>query len=122
MAKEEKNEVEVESTEISDEFVDKKDKKKKVKKQSLISKIIGLIIWLVVFAWAGILLYDYYNVNQEKEPKFCLKTEIFEYEDGSVTLCTGLGYKVYRYEREILNAREFGPFWIENRSEKLEEE
>lgn len=104
----------VEEKEISDEFVDKKEKKQ----QSLISKIIWTIIWILIFVWAGMLLFDYYNVSQEKEPKFCIKKEIIEYPDGSVDVCTGLGYKVYHYERESFNAREFGPFWIEDRSAK----
>ena len=110
---------EKESKEMSEEFVDKKKEKNK---QSLISKIIWTIIWVLILIWAGILVYDYYNVSKEKEAKFYIKKEIIKYEDSSVDVCTGLGYNVYHYKRESFNAREFGPFWIEARSVKQDKE
>ena len=59
----------------------------------------------------GICLFDFYNVTNEKEPQFCLKEEIIEYADGHVDVCTGLGYKVHKYDRASYKAIEFGPFW-----------
>lgn len=119
MAKDKKEEVteEVkEEKELSDEFVDEKDKKKSKKKPGIVSKLINFVITIVIFGWVAIALIDFINVQQEKEPMFCIEKETTEYADGSVELCKGLGYKVYYYNRASFQGYEFGPFWITDRS------
>ena len=86
-------------------------KEKKRRKKGIISRIFDLIIWIVLLGWMGICLFDFYNVTNEQEPKFCLKQEILEYEDGTVDVCKGLGYNVHKYNRASYKAIEFVPFF-----------
>lgn len=104
-----------EEKELSDEFVEKKEKKKK----SIFSRITNFILTIIIFGWVAIALIDYINVSQEKEPMFCLEKETITHEDGTVSLCKGLGYKVYKYERAAIQGTEFGPFWIKERTEPI---
>lgn len=89
---------------------EKKEKKKR--KRGIIARIFDLILWIVLLGWMGVCLFDFYNVTNEQDPKFCLKQEILEYEDGNVDVCTGLGYKVHKYNRASFKAIEFVPFWV----------
>ena len=114
MAKEEVKEV-VEEKELSDEFVDEKDKKKK----NIIVSIFNFVLTIVIFGVVGMAVIDFINVNQEKEPMFCIKKEVINHEDGTVDVCTGVGYKVYQYKRESIKGSEFGPFWIEEKNKPL---
>ena len=118
MAKEEVKEV-VEEKELSDEFVDEKDKKKGNKKKNIIISIFNFILTIVIFGVVGMAVIDFINVNQEKEPMFCVKKEVITHEDGTVELCVGVGYKVYRYNHESIKGSEFGPFWIEEKTKPL---
>lgn len=118
MAKEEVKEV-VEEKELSDEFVDEKDKKKGKKKKNIIISIFNFILTIVIFGVVGMAVIDFINVNQEKEPMFCVKKEVITHEDGTVDVCTGIGYKVYQYKRESIKGSEFGPFWIEEKTKPL---
>lgn len=113
MAKEEVKEV-VEERELSDEFVDKKEKK-----TNIIIRIFNVILTIVVFGIVGMAVIDFINVNQEKEPMFCVKKEVITHDDGTVAVCTGIGYKVYQYNRESIKGSEFGPFWIEEKTKPL---
>lgn len=106
---------EVEETEEKDEFFEEQKQRRKDEK-SLIYKIVNTFLWIVVFAWMAICLYDFFNVHQGKEPTFCIKKETTVYEDGTVDSCLGLGYKVYNYNRNSFKAIEFGPFWSKDRS------
>lgn len=118
MAKEEEKEV-VEEKELSDEFVDEKDKKKGKKKKNIIISIFNFILTIVIFGVVGMAVIDFINVNQEKEPIFCIHEEWTQYDDGTVELCVGVGYKVYRYNRESIKGSEFGPFWIKEKTKPL---
>lgn len=118
MAKEEVKEV-VEEKELSDEFVDEKDKKKTKKKKNIIVSIFNFVLTIVIFGVVGMAVIDFINVNQEKEPIFCIHEEWTQYDDGTVELCVGVGYKVYRYNRESIKGSEFGPFWIEEKTKPL---
>ena len=113
MAKEEEKEV-VEERELSDEFVDKKEKK-----TNIIIRIFNVILTIVIFGIIGMAVIDFINVNQEKQPMFCVKKEVINHEDGTVDVCTGVGYKVYQYKRESIKGSEFGPFWIEEKTKPL---
>ena len=91
------------------EFLDEK------KKDGPIAKIFDIVLWILLFAWGGICLFDYYNVVNDKDAKFCIKTKTTTYEEGTVTTCTGLGYKAYYYDMKSKKGRDFGPFWIKAR-------
>ena len=109
-----KEEKVVEERELSDEFVDKNENK-----INLIIRIFNVILTIVVFGVVGMALIDFLKVNQEKEPMFCIKKEVIKHEDGTVDVCTGIGYKVYQYKRESIKGSEFGPFWIEEKTKPL---
>lgn len=81
----------------------------------IIFKIVSI---LLVIIWVYFVASDYIKVQNGETPKYCLKEITKEYDDGTVYSCIGLGYKVFRYERESINAFEFGPFFIK---EKLSE-
>ena len=107
MAKNESNEkVEEES------FDEKKDKK------STFQRVMNIILWIVLFIWMGICLIDFFNAHNENDPIFCLSKETVKYDDGQVRICTGLGYKVFNYERASYKGIEYGPFWSSDRSAK----
>ena len=109
-----KEEKVVEERELSDEFGDKNENK-----INLIIRIFNVILTIVVFGVVGMALIDFLKVNQEKEPMFCIKKEVIKHEDGTVDVCTGIGYKVYQYKRESIKGSEFGPFWIEEKTKPL---
>lgn len=98
-------------------FEEEKGKKKKEKNEkSLISRIVNVVLWIVLFAWMFIVVIDFIHVRNEEEPQFCWGEKVNKYDDGKVTIKTGLGYKVIIYKRESLNAIEFGPFWIDDKT------
>ncbi len=77
--------------------------------------VLNIFLWIVIICWAGVCLYDFYNVRHEKEARFCIKEETKEYNDGNVYVCTGPGYKVFKYKRLKYNAIEFAPFWTKEK-------
>ncbi len=77
--------------------------------------ILKVAILIFLFCWIVIVFVDYFRVRQSKEPMFCISEKTVDYDDGSNTICTGLGYKVIHYNRTCLNATEFGPFLIHER-------
>lgn len=55
-------------------------------------------------------------MTKGQDPKFCISKLTKEYEDGSNYICTGLGYKMIRYNRSCMPAAtEFGPIIIKER-------
>ena len=102
-----------EENEMAQDFKDEKKDKK-----NIFIKILDILLWIILIGWMAIVFMDYYRVTNEKEPKFCIKEETIQYEDGTVESCTGLGYKVYEYNRDSFDAIEFGPFWAKDRSDK----
>ena len=88
--------------------------KSKIKK----GDIIKIVILALVIIWIIIFFIDYFRARQSKTPIFCLFEETKEYDDGTVYSCAGLGYKMYKYDRNSINASiEFGPFFIQERTE-----
>ena len=84
----------------------------------MVKKIFNVIFWVIFGVLMLVWLTDFFRVRAEREPVFCIRKKTHTYEDGKVHECLGLGYKVYRYDRESLNeALEFGPFFIKIRSE-----
>ncbi len=99
-----------------DEKLTEKELRKKYGEKSTFQKVMNVVLWVILIAWMIIVLIDFYNVNKEKEPYFCINNGTETYDDGTVDWCLGLGYKVYRYKRTCFNALEFGPFWSKDRS------
>lgn len=101
--------------------------------------VVKILILVLIVAWIGILVMDYFNAKNNNDMKFCLSESVYvysetgeketrdgkdfkesDYEGLSYTYeCKGLGYKVYRYNRTDTNppfkAVEFGPFFIKER-------
>ncbi|MBE6154330.1 MAG: hypothetical protein E7163_01975 [Firmicutes bacterium] len=70
-----------------------------------------IIIWLLCF------VIDYARAIQSKWPIFCIKETTKKYQDGTVKSCTGVGYKMYKYDRAIIPVSvQFGPFFIKERT------
>ena len=83
--------------------------KTKIKKGDVIKVVLLaiIIIWIIIF------FIDYFRARQSKTPLFCISEETKEYDDGTVYSCTGLGYKMYKYNRSSVDATiEFGPFLL----------
>ena len=80
--------------------------------------IIKVIVLALVIIWIIIFFIDYFRARQSKTPIFFFFFETKEDDDGTVYSCTGLGYKMYKYDRSSINASiEFGPFFIKERTE-----
>lgn len=78
----------------------------------MIKRIILLIIAIVFLGWICIVFYDSQQARNG-QPKFCLSKETINYDDGTVDVCHGLGYKVFSYNRGNNKGVEFAPFWAE---------
>ena len=86
---------------------------KKIRK----SDIIKIVVLALIIAWIVCFFIDYFRARQSKTPVFCIKEETKKYDDGTVYSCTGLGYKMYRYDRSsVATDLEFGPFFIKERT------
>lgn len=72
---------------------------------------VKVLLILAIVVWLTIVFIDFFRTKSEKDPLFCLKTQIKKYPDGETFECIGLGYKMYRYNRSF-SAVEFGPFFI----------
>ncbi len=81
------------------------------------SDILKLILLTLVIVWIIMFFIDYFRARQSKDLIFCISEKVTEYDDGKVYSCTGLGYKMYRYDRTSINTDlEFGPFFIKERT------
>ncbi|MBQ6687288.1 MAG: hypothetical protein IJN03_02055 [Bacilli bacterium] len=76
---------------------------------------IKTIILVIAILWAAVVLTDYLRFRINKDALFCIKEETKTYNDGTVHSCTGLGYKVYNYQRRSITAVEFGPFFLKEK-------
>lgn len=80
--------------------------------------IIKIVILSIVIIWIIVFFVDYFRARQSKNPIFCFHKVTKKYDDGEVFSCTGLGYKMYRYDRASISTKiEFGPFFIKERTE-----
>lgn len=82
---------------------------------SFFEKIFSIIFTLVVVAWFVMCLVDFVQVQVGDKPIFCLKNETIEVKDlGSVSKCTGLGYKVLNFDKlDKCNVKTlYGGFWV----------
>ena len=77
------------------------------------SDIIKIVILSIVIIWIFCFFIDYFRARQSKKPLFCITQNTKTYDDGTVYSCTGMGYKMYKYERASIPTKlEFGPFFI----------
>ena len=81
------------------------------------SDIIKIVILSIVIIWIFCFFIDYFRARQSKKPLFCITQNTKTYDDGTVYSCTGMGYKMYKYERAIIPTKlEFVPFFIKERT------
>ncbi|MCI8670805.1 MAG: hypothetical protein HFI36_02065 [Bacilli bacterium] len=81
------------------------------------SDIIKIVILSIVIIWIFCFFIDYFRARQSKKPLFCITQNTKTYDDGTVYSCTGMGYKMYKYERASIPTKlEFGPFFIKERT------
>ncbi len=84
-------------------------------------KTLGIIIKIVlvgiVVAWISLIFTEYFRYKDNKPMLVVLKQDKKEYDDGSVTIYYGLGYKEIIYERTSLYGKEFGHIFIKVREE-----
>ncbi len=109
--------VKEENNDKMEEILDEKEKKRL--SGSIFRKIFDIIFWLAFAILAFIWIIDFINVNNEKDPIFCINENTYEYDDGQIKECIGLGYKVYNYNRTSTGTGyEFGPFFIKMKGEE----
>ncbi len=89
------------------------NQQKPKKKKHIFRKIFNILITLALLVWIGVIVYDFLNVQSEKEPKFCFTKGETKSDDGNVKWCKGAGYVAYKYDYGDITAYEFGPFWQE---------
>lgn len=95
------------------EKTEKVTEKKNTEKKSIAKKIFDVVFWVVIIGLAIIWITDFVNVQNDKDPIFCISQKTHTFDDGTVEECVGLGYKVYDYNRTSLSSgRQFGPFFI----------
>lgn len=85
-------------------------------KKTLGILIKGIIILLVV-AWMGLIIVEYFRYQDNEPMLVVLKEERKTYEDGNVYIYWGLGYKSITYERTSLYGKEFGHIFTRVREE-----
>ena len=82
------------------------------KKKSPVKTIILLIFLAVFIGWAYLVYSDYGRVKNSEEPKYCVfGTNVDKTEDGTISECIGLGYKVIKYQTLDIKMTEFVPVW-----------
>lgn len=106
----------MEAKEVKKLVKEEKKNNRKDGERSLAGKIINIVLWVIVLGWMAVCITDFLKVQNEKDPIFCLKKETVKYSDGNVSVCTGLGYKTYNYNRSCFKAIQFGPFWTKDAS------
>ena len=82
-----------------------------------ISDVVKVLVLALVIIWIICFCIDYFRARQTKTLLFCINETVKEYEDGTVYSCTGLGYKMYKYNRTSIPVTvQFGPFFIKERT------
>lgn len=96
-----------------EEIVSKKEIKVVEEDKKSIGRIIfDVVFWVLITALAIVWLTDFIKIQNDKEPVFCLAKKTHEFDDGVVEECTGLGYKIFDYKRDSIEAHQFGPLFI----------
>ena len=79
----------------------------------MIKKTISALLTILLLALAIVWLWDFSQVQKGFNPKFCIKENTYNYDDGKTYECVGAGYKVFKYQRKKLTATQFSPFWVD---------
>lgn len=113
---------EVSKEELMAKFDDVEETKENKKEwKEILLKIWDIVFWICFVAIALTWVTDYFRVRDDKEPQFCISSKTHQFEDGTVEQCTGIGYKIYTYNRESLdNGVEFVPFFVKMQEPKAE--
>ena len=82
----------------------------------IVENITKVLLIMLFVGWVTIIFVDYFRNVDEKDPIFCIKEITKKYSDGEVYICTGLGYKAFRYERKSINGAAFGPFFTKEKT------
>jgi hypothetical protein len=100
--------------ETTDDKQAKKEDNKKIKK--IIKRIMGFIMVVIFVIWGLMLYHDYSNIQNKKEPDFCIfGSEVEQKELGTIKTYTCIGYKVVNYKTEDAIMTEFVPVWQPNK-------
>ncbi len=82
----------------------------------MIKKILNVAFWVIFSVVFVIWVVDFVLTQTGKDPIFCLKKVTHQYEDGKVDECTGLGYRIYNYDRKSLpKGVDFAPIFVKMR-------
>lgn len=85
--------------------------------KAVLKLILKILVILLVVVWVFIVVTDYMNTKNDKPLKFCLREDTHKYDDGETYECVGLGYKMFKYNRQSITAKEFGPIFISERQD-----
>lgn len=115
-----KKQVQANSTEKTEVKKVKKEEKvemvennKKTKVKKIAKRIFDIVFWVAIICLAIIWITDFIKLQSEKELVFCLSEKNHKFEDGTVYECKGLGYNIYKYDRESIDIKyQFSPFFI----------
>ncbi|MEG0994749.1 MAG: hypothetical protein RSE91_02100 [Bacilli bacterium] len=78
--------------------------------------VFNIIFWVAIVILLVLWVTDFMNVSKSKEPRFCIKNNVYKYDDGKIYECVGAGYKVVKYERTSKpKSIEFVPFFVKVR-------
>ncbi len=79
----------------------------------MLKKVLNVAFWVLFAILLLIWVTDFLRVRADNDPIFCWGDKVHTFDDGDVEECTGLGYKVFKYNRDSLGqGSEFGPFFI----------
>jgi len=112
-----------ESRRVDTSTLDEHPKKKNLVLTIIVPPIIFLIFLALFVAWAFLVYSDYGRVKASQDPQYCVfGTNVNETEDGTITECIGLGYKVIKYKTLDIKMTEFVPVWEKTKTlQELEE-
>lgn len=82
----------------------------------MIKKVLNVAFWVIFCVVLAIWVVDFVQTQRNKEPVFCLKKVTHQYDDGTVNECTGLGYRIFKYNRKTLpTGVDFAPIFVKQR-------
>lgn len=84
--------------------------------RKVIEILYRVLLVLVVVIWVGLIIVEYRNYQKGNDMIALLKEKVKTYDDGTVTIDYGLGYKSITYNRESIRGREFGHLLLRERT------
>lgn len=92
--------------------------------KKVIFTIIKIVILIVIVAWMGLFVTDYFRAQNGEKPLVCLNERTVVSDGTKVEAgatyysCTSFGYKYYTYTKSGESKTGFGPAFIKNDAEK----